>query len=63
MSIPHIYVPKKKTKIKDFYEELEEIYNKLNKRNIRMVIGAGNANIGREPIYKHISREKSKHQT
>jgi hypothetical protein len=40
---------RRKKKSKDFYEDLERIYRKIPRHDIKMVMGDFNAKVGREP--------------
>lgn len=44
-----------------FYEEMERVYQKLPKREIKLVIGDANAQVGKELIYRNITGGQSKH--
>ena len=47
---------------KDFYEELEQVFDHFPKYHIKMLLGDFNAKVGRENIFKPTVRQESLHQ-
>lgn len=65
MTVVNLHAPteEKEEEQKDtFYEELENVLDKLPRNNIQIVIGDVNAKIGKEDMFKSITGGESKHQ-
>jgi Reverse transcriptase (RNA-dependent DNA polymerase) len=64
ISIVNIHAPteEKEDEIKDeFYEQLEEIFDRIPNNNIKLIMGDANAKVGNEEIFKSITGGESKH--
>jgi hypothetical protein len=49
--------------VKDsFYEELERVFDKFPKYHMKILLGAFNAKVGREDIFKPIIGNESLHE-